>query len=77
MNAALRNLKAAGLVQHGRGRVAIADRAGLETAACPCHRAERAALERLLPGGFGAALREERTRPGPVRAGAVPELPAF
>ena len=53
VNAALRGLKAAGLVRHVRGRVAVADRAGLEAAACPCYRAERAELERLLPNAFG------------------------
>jgi CRP-like cAMP-binding protein len=53
VNAVLQSLKAAGLVRHARGRVAVADRAGLEAAACPCYRAERAQLERLLPKAFG------------------------
>lgn len=55
VNAALGNLKAAGLVRHARGLIAVADRAGLEAASCPCYRSGRAALERLLPGGFGVA----------------------
>ncbi len=76
VNAALQNLKAAGLVRHVRGRVAIADRAGLEAASCPCHRAERAALERLLPGGFGATPGEGRFGPGPLRPSALPQTPS-
>ena len=55
VNAALQNLKAAGLIRHARGLIAVADRAGLEAASCPCYRVERAALERLSPGGSGAA----------------------
>ncbi len=50
VNAMLRNLKTAGLVRYARGRIAVIDRAGLEGAACPCYRAERAALDRLLDG---------------------------
>jgi CRP-like cAMP-binding protein len=53
VNAVLRQFQGAGLLRCTRGRIAIADRTGLEAAACPCYRAECAALKRLLPGGFG------------------------
>ncbi len=53
VNAVLQGLKAAGLVRHVRGRVAVADRAGLEAVSCPCYRAERAEFERFMPNGFG------------------------
>jgi CRP-like cAMP-binding protein len=52
VNLVLRQLRAAGLVHQARGQLAIADRAALEAAACPCYRLARATHERLLPGAF-------------------------
>jgi CRP-like cAMP-binding protein len=51
VNAVMKRLKAAGLIRHARGRIAITDRAGLQALACPCYEAERAAFARLLPRG--------------------------
>ena len=42
-------LQDAGLVHTTRGRIAIADRAGLERASCECYHVVRAHFERLLP----------------------------
>jgi CRP-like cAMP-binding protein len=46
---AMRALKEAGLVRYTRGRVIVADRAGLERASCECYRVVRSHFERLLP----------------------------
>jgi CRP-like cAMP-binding protein len=57
VSAVMQSLKAAGLIRTARGQVAVADRAGLEAAACPCYRAERERLERLLPPrGLGGGV---------------------
>jgi CRP-like cAMP-binding protein len=40
-------LQAAGLIQSGRGRIVVIDRAGLEARACECYRGIKAALGRL------------------------------
>jgi CRP-like cAMP-binding protein len=42
-------LQQVGLVRYGKGRVTVLDRAGLEAAACECHRAVRRRFEEL-PG---------------------------
>ncbi|MBL6458460.1 Crp/Fnr family transcriptional regulator [Belnapia sp. T6] len=47
VNAALGRLRAAGMVRQTRGRIAVADRAGLEAASCPCHALEQDALAQL------------------------------
>lgn len=52
---ALRALQEAGLVDYTRGRVAIADRAGLEEASCECYRVVQTQFERLLPQPVSAA----------------------
>jgi CRP-like cAMP-binding protein len=52
VNAVLQTFRTAGLVRLARGWIAVTDSAGLEAAACPCYRAGREALERLLPGGL-------------------------
>lgn len=52
VNLVLRDLRRAGLIRHARGQVAIADRAALEEAACPCYRLIREAHDRLFPGAF-------------------------
>jgi CRP-like cAMP-binding protein len=49
----LQGLRRAGLIRQARGRIAIADRRGLEALACPCHAAAREARRRLLPPGLG------------------------
>ncbi len=49
---AARGLQEAGLIRYGRGRLEVLDRAGLESAACGCHRAAQAELDRL-PGSGG------------------------
>lgn len=46
---AMRTLQDAGLVSCSRGRIAIADREGLERASCECYRVVRAHFDRLLP----------------------------
>lgn len=43
-------LQKAGLIDYGRGRVAILDRAGLEAASCECYAIVRAEFARLLEG---------------------------
>ncbi len=52
VNAALQEMRAAGLVRFARGRVAVSDPDGLAAAACPCHAAVRGAYEKLLPLSF-------------------------
>jgi CRP-like cAMP-binding protein len=44
---AARGLQEAGFIRYGRGRLEILDRGGLESAACNCHRAAQAELDRL------------------------------
>ena len=46
-------LQAAGLIEHGRGRVAVLDRPGLEAAACECYRVGRDDLDRLAADAGG------------------------
>ncbi len=41
-------LQKAGYIRYGQGRIKIADRPGLEAAACECHRIARSEFERLL-----------------------------
>lgn len=43
-------LQKAGLIQYGRGRIAILDRSGLERRSCECYSVVRQAYERLLGG---------------------------
>jgi CRP-like cAMP-binding protein len=45
----LQRLRDAGLVRHARGRIAVADRAGLERLACPCHAGMRQAWRSSMP----------------------------
>ncbi len=46
-------LQKAGLIHYGRGRMEVADRPGLEAAACRCHGSVRREQERLLgPAGM-------------------------
>ena len=47
-------LQKAGLIRCGNGRMAIAHRPGLETAACDCHGTVRHELERLLGPAAGS-----------------------
>jgi CRP-like cAMP-binding protein len=42
-------LQAAGLIRYSRGRIAVADRAGLEARACECYGVVKREYERLLP----------------------------
>jgi len=46
-------LQKAGLIRYGNGRMAIADRPGLEAAACDCHGTVRREFERLLGPAAG------------------------
>ena len=46
-------LQQAGLIEYSRGKITILDRGGLESAACECYPATRAAYERLLPRPAG------------------------
>ena len=48
---AARGLQEAGLIRYARGRLEVLDRAGLESAACGCHRAVQAELDRLPGSG--------------------------
>jgi CRP-like cAMP-binding protein len=41
-------LRERGLIRYARGKVAVADRAGLEAAACECYAVVRGHRERLL-----------------------------
>lgn len=61
MNLVLQQLRRSGLVRNARSQLAIADRAALEAAACPCYQRIREAQERLFPGAFAVA-------PGPRAA---------
>jgi len=53
-------LQAKGLIRTRRGRIAILDRAGLEAAACLCHRAVVDHYERLLPGVYPTPQRSQK-----------------
>lgn len=55
-------LQDAGFIRHSRGRIAILDRQGLETAACECYRIIRSEFDRLLPLPGGPAEVPPRTR---------------
>ena len=48
---AMRALQDRGLVRYARGKVAIVNRAGLESVSCECYRVVQAHFERLLPQG--------------------------
>jgi hypothetical protein len=37
-----------GLIVYSRGHITLIDRAGLETAACPCYARERALYQHLM-----------------------------
>lgn len=52
VNLVLQQLRRSGHIRHARGQLAIADRAALEAAACPCYRLIREAHERLFPDAF-------------------------
>lgn len=47
VNEAVRDAEAAGLVRHGRQRVTVLDRAGLEAAACECYAAVKANFDQI------------------------------
>ncbi len=53
----LRTLQEAGLIQQGRGKITVTDRAGLEQAACECYGKIRRIYERLLPGSCPSKAR--------------------
>ena len=52
LSAVLRTLQEAGLIQQGRGSITVANRAGLEAAACECYGKIRHIYERLLHGSY-------------------------
>jgi CRP-like cAMP-binding protein len=56
VNGILKGFRAAGLIRHSRGRIAIADHPGLEAIACVCHRAEREGRARLLADSASGEL---------------------
>lgn len=45
---AARGLQERGLIDYSRGHIALLDRAGLESAACPCYAREKRLYERLM-----------------------------
>jgi CRP-like cAMP-binding protein len=45
---AARGLQERGLINYSRGHIALLDRAGLESAACPCYAREKKLYERLM-----------------------------
>jgi CRP-like cAMP-binding protein len=47
VSVAAHTLQAAGLIRYQQGHITVTDRAGLETAACPCYAISRAAFEQL------------------------------
>ena len=51
VNAAIANLKEAGVVRYVRGQVTVADRPGLESAACECYKLIVRQYELILPAG--------------------------
>jgi hypothetical protein len=52
---AVGGLQQRGLISYRRGRMRVADRAGLEAATCECYRVVRQQFDRLLPGAARAA----------------------
>jgi len=56
INEAIRNLREAGAIAHGRNRVRILDRARLEELSCECYSSMRGEYERTL--GFPPILRQ-------------------
>ena len=50
-----RTLQIAGLIQQSRGGITVANRAGLERAACECYGKIRRIYQRLLPGTYPPA----------------------
>jgi CRP-like cAMP-binding protein len=50
-----RTLQTAGLIQQSRGGITVANRAGLERAACECYGKIRRIYQRLLPGTYPPA----------------------
>jgi CRP-like cAMP-binding protein len=57
-----RTLQTAGLITQSRGMITVADRAGLEEAACECYGQIRRTFERLLPKTY-----EPMTGPSPLQ----------
>jgi CRP-like cAMP-binding protein len=55
-------LHAKGLIQTGRGRIAVIDRPGIESIACACHGAVVEHFERLLPGVYPRAVQPPASR---------------
>ena len=47
VNLAIGNLRTAGFVRHVRGQITIANRGGLESAACPCYEKIRREFDRV------------------------------
>ncbi|KLK89584.1 Crp/Fnr family transcriptional regulator [Microvirga vignae] len=52
----LHSLQTAGLIRQGRGSITVANRVGLEGAACECYGKIRRVYHRLLPGTYPDAL---------------------
>ena len=50
-----RTLQTAGLIQQSRGGITVANRAGLERAACECYGKIRRIYQRLLPCTYPSA----------------------
>lgn len=46
---AVGKLQQAGLIEYGRGRITVLDRAGLEARVCECYQVVKAESDRLLP----------------------------
>jgi CRP-like cAMP-binding protein len=55
-----RTLQDRGLIRYGRGRVAIANRAGLEQTACECYSAVARHFKRMVPEGKSARKSSRR-----------------
>jgi CRP-like cAMP-binding protein len=55
VNAAAAELQKRGLIEYVRGRMTIADRAGLERASCECYRVIAEEFRRLVPGAEASA----------------------
>jgi Mn-dependent DtxR family transcriptional regulator len=53
-------LQLRGLIETHRGRIRVKDRAGLEAAACSCHRAVVEHYDRLLPGVYPSIQQARR-----------------
>jgi CRP-like cAMP-binding protein len=65
VNGVLNRFRRAGLIDHGRGRISVTDRPGLEAMACVCYGAERQARESLLVDNPAASTpaRPDSNRP--------------